>query len=155
MRLDEPRDGDLARAEAFGLRDLRMVLDDLQARGLPGAADEFPWPTLMHDGTRILYANPACLRWFRCTGDGALTQQPLGVLCREEDERALLAALGATAAGPPASPHVQRFCDQSGEVLLGSVLSRRARLEGTQITFVLIAPSPGGRSLVRAPATAR
>jgi PAS domain S-box-containing protein len=139
---DEPRDADLARAEANGLRDLRMVLDDLQARGLPGAADDFPWPTFMHDGVRILQANPACLRWFGCSGDGALTGQPLAVLCRPEDEPALLAAVGATEAGPPPDAHIQRFCSEAGRVLLGRVLSRRETVNGALVTFTLIAPTP-------------
>jgi PAS domain S-box-containing protein len=134
------RDADLSRAESFGLRDLRMVMDDLALRGLPAAADDFPWPVLMHDGARILYVNPACLRWLGCSGDGALLQQPLGVLCREEDERALLAAVGASASGPPVLAHLQRFCDQQGQTLLGHVLSRKQQLNGSHVTFVLIAP---------------
>ncbi|HXK20933.1 MAG TPA: hypothetical protein VNG33_24145, partial [Polyangiaceae bacterium] len=135
------------RAEAFGLRDLRMVMDDLEARGLPGAADDFPWPLLMHDGARILHVNPACLRWFECSGDGALTHQPLAVLCRPEDQLALSAALGADAAGPPSAPHIQRFCDQAGKTLLGRVLSRTAQVSGAKVTFALIMPgSDGDRS---------
>jgi len=137
-----PRDNDLARAEAFGLRDLRMVMDDLQARELPGAADDFPWPTFAHDGTRILLANPACLRWFGCSGDGSLNGQPLSVLAAPEDEPALLAAIGATPSGPAPSAHLQRFCTEAGKVLLGNVLSRRVQLEGTQVTYALIAPLP-------------
>ncbi|MES1187479.1 MAG: PAS domain S-box protein [Myxococcales bacterium] len=140
--LIEPLDADLARAEANGLRDLRMVLDDLQARGLPRAADDFPWPTFMHDGERILQANPACLRWFGCSGDGALSGQPLAVLCRPEDEPALLAAVGATAAEPPPSAHIQRFCTETGKVQLGRVLSRREPVDGAHVTFTLIAPTP-------------
>lgn len=123
------------------MRDLRMVMDELQLRGLPGCADDFPWPVLMHDGARILQANPACLRWLGCGGDGALLQQPLSVLCREEDERALHAALGATVDGPSPAPHLQRFCDQAGQTLLGHVLARRQQLDGSHVTFVLIAPS--------------
>jgi len=147
IRSDAPRDVDLARAESFGLRDLRMVMDDLVARGLPGAADDFPWPLLMHDGARILQVNPACLRWFGCNGDGALTHQPLSVLCRPEDELALGAALGAGAAGPPGGPHIQRFCDQEGRTLLGRVLARSAQVGGAQVTFALIMPgSDGDRS---------
>ena len=139
-RADAPCDVDLARAEAFGLRDLRMVMDDLCARGLPGAADDFPWPVLMHDGARILQVNPACLRWFQCSGDGALTHQPLSVLCRPEDQQALDAALGAAAAGPPSAPHIQRFCDQNGATLIGRVLSRRAQVAGATVTLALIMP---------------
>jgi PAS domain S-box-containing protein len=135
------RDADLARAEDAGLRDLRMVMDELAERGLPGAADDFPWPVLMHDGDRILHVNPACLRWFGCSGDGSLVQQPLTVLSRPDDERALLAALGAAPIGPPAAPHLQRFCDQSGAPLLGRVLARRHEVDGAQVTFALIAPS--------------
>ncbi len=134
------RDADLARAEDAGLRDLRMVLDELEARGLPAAADDFPWPVLMHDGSRILHANPACLRWFGCSGDGSLVQQPLTVLARPADERSLLAALGAAAIGPPPTPHIQRFCDQSGSTLVGQVLARRHQLHGAHVTFALIAP---------------
>jgi PAS domain S-box-containing protein len=134
------RDADLARAEDAGLRDLRMVMEELVSRGLPGAADDFPWPVLTHDGDRILHANPACLRWFGCSGDGSLVQQPLTVLARPEDERALIAALGAAPVGPPAAPHIQRFCDQSGTTLLGRVLAQRHELEGARVTFVLIAP---------------
>jgi PAS domain S-box-containing protein len=118
-----------------------MVMDDLVARGLPSAADDFPWPVLMHDGDRILHVNPACLRWFGCNADGSLVQQPLTVLARPDDERALLAALGAAAIGPPAAPHIQRFCDQSGATLLGRVLARRQQVDGAQVTFALIAPS--------------
>ncbi len=121
-----------------------MVMDDLCARGLPGATDDFPWPTLLHDGSRILQANPACLRWFGCSGDGALVQQPLAVLSGADDQQALLAALGATAAGAPASPHLQRFRDQSGQVLLGRVQARPAPGHGANVTFALIAPSHCG-----------
>jgi PAS domain S-box-containing protein len=134
-------DVDLARAEGVDLRDLRMVMDELCLRGLPGAADDFPWPVLMHDGARILYCNPATLRWFGCSGDGALVEQPLSVLARPEDERALLAALGASAAGSHPLPHIQRFCDQSGKTLLGRALARRRALGEAQVTFALIAPS--------------
>lgn len=130
------------RAEAFGLRDLRMVMDEVVARGLPGSADDFPWPTFMHDGQRVLQANPACLRWFECKGDGSLTGQPLSVLCRAEDERSLMAAVGATADGPPPSSHIQRFCTEDGRLALGRVLARYVELEGTRVTFALIAPTP-------------
>ncbi|HYQ14409.1 MAG TPA: PAS domain S-box protein, partial [Polyangiaceae bacterium] len=116
-------------------------MDELVARGLPAAADDFPWPVLVHDGDRILHANPACLRWFGCHGDGSLVQQPLTVLARPDDERSLLASLGATAVGPPAAPHIQRFCDQAGSTLLGRVLSRRHELDGASITLALIAPN--------------
>ena len=34
------------------MRDLCMVMDELRMRGLPGAADDFPWPTFAHDGLR-------------------------------------------------------------------------------------------------------
>jgi PAS domain S-box-containing protein len=147
MASDALRDVDLARAETFGLRDLRMVMDDLCARGLPGAADEFPWPVLMHDGSRILHCNPACLHWLGSSGDGALAQRPLSVLCQEEDEPALLAALGAGAAVPPATPHIQRFRAEAGDTLLGYVLSRRQPLGSTHVTFALVAPySDGDRS---------
>jgi PAS domain S-box-containing protein len=118
-----------------------MVMDDLCARGLPAAADDFPWPMLMHDGQRILQANPACLRWFNCSADGQLVQQPLSVMCRAEDEQALLASVGASAAGPPATAHIQRFCDQAGKVLLGRVLARREPWGGAHVTFVLIEPN--------------
>jgi PAS domain S-box-containing protein len=138
------RDADLARAEDAGLRDLRMVLDELVERGLPAAADDFPWPVLMHDGARILQANPACLRWFGCSGDGSLVQQPLTVLARPDDERSLLAAFGATPVGPPPTPHIQRFCDQAGNTLVGQVLARRHQLDGAHVTFALIAPGSGG-----------
>jgi len=138
----EARDVDLARAEAFGLRDLRMVMDDVAARGLPGGADDFPWPTFMHDGERVLQVNPACRHWFECKGDGALTGQPLAVLCQAEDERALLAAVGASADGPPETPHIQRFCTEGGRVLLGRLLARRMQVGGSQVTFALIAPAP-------------
>lgn len=141
-RSDEPRDADLARAEAFGLRDLRMVMAELQARGLPGATDDFPWPTFIHDGSRILQCNPACLRWFGCSGDGSLNGQPLAVLSPASDEPALLAAVGATPTGPPPSAHIQRFCTEAGELLLGLVLSRRIVLDGVGVTFSLIAPTP-------------
>jgi PAS domain S-box-containing protein len=119
-----------------------MVMEDLQARGLPGAADDFPWPTFIHDGSRILQCNPACLRWFGCSGDGSLNGQPLSVLSPASDERALLAAVGATSAGPPASPHIQRFCTEAGELRLGLVLSRHVVLEGVGVTFSLVAPTP-------------
>jgi PAS domain S-box-containing protein len=119
-----------------------MVMDDVVGRGLPASADDFPWPTFMHDGQRVLQANPACLRWFECMGDGSLTGQPLSVLCRAEDERALMAAVGATAEGPPPSPHIQRFCTEDGRLVLGRVLARYVEVEGTRVTFTLIAPVP-------------
>jgi PAS domain S-box-containing protein len=117
-------------------------MDELEARGLPSAADDFPWPTFAHDGTRIVLANPACLRWFGCSGDGALCGQPLAVLAPLEDEPALLASVGATAEGPVPSVHIQRFCSQSGQVLLGNVLSRRTQVNGALVTYTLIAPLP-------------
>lgn len=126
----------------FGLRDLRMVMDDVIGRGLPASADDFPWPTFMHDGQRVLQANPACLRWFECKGDGSLTAQPLSILCRAEDERSLMAAVGATAEGPPPSPHIQRFCTEDGRLVLGRVLARHVEVEGTRVTFTLVAPAP-------------
>jgi PAS domain S-box-containing protein len=141
-RSTPPQNQDLARAEAVGLRDLGMVMDDLCARGLPEATDDFPWPAFLHDGSRILQANPACLRWFGCRGDGALVHQPLAVLGSADDEPALLAALGATGSGVPTSPHIQRFRDQAGKPLLGRVLARRASVDGTEVTFALIAPGP-------------
>lgn len=119
-----------------------MVLDDLCERGLPSAADDFPWPVLMHDGARILQVNPACLRWFACTQDGALVQQPLSVLAHQEDEASLIAALGALPTGPAPAAHIQRFCDQHGKTLIGQVLARRLQLSETDVTFVLVAPSP-------------
>ena len=76
---EEPRDTDLARAEAIGIPDLPMVMDDVVARCLPAGADDFPLPTFMHDCQRVLQANPACLRWFECRGDGSLSGQPLSV----------------------------------------------------------------------------
>jgi PAS domain S-box-containing protein len=133
------RDADLARAEGAGLRDLRMVMDDLCTRGLPAGADDFPWPVLMHDGERVRQANPACLRWFGCSRDGQLVDQPLSVLSQAEDHRALYAALGATHAGPPGGPHLQRFVDRSSGVLLGRVLARRAP-EDERFTYALIEP---------------
>lgn len=116
-------------------------MDELVARGLPAAADDFPWPVLMHDGARILHSNPACLRWFGCHGDGSLVQQPLTVLARPDDERSLLAALGAAAMGPPTSSHIQRFCDQTGGTLLGRVLARRQQVGDAHVVFALIAPN--------------
>jgi len=119
-----------------------MVMDELEARGLPGAADDFPWPTFAHDGTRILLANPACVRWFGCSGDGSLNGQPLAVLALPEDEASLLASIGATPDGSSPSAHIQRFCSEGGQVLLGNVLSRRVQLHGAQVTYALVAPLP-------------
>ena len=82
-----------------------MVMDDLCARGLPAASDDFPWPVLMHDGERILYVSPAGLRWCDFSVEGGLLQQPLSVLCRREDERALAASLGGTRVGAPPAAH--------------------------------------------------
>lgn len=148
MRSDGQRDVDLARAEAAGLRDLRMVMDDLlaSARAMPGAADDFPWPVLMHDGTRILHVNPACLRWLACSGEGVLVGQALDVLCAPEDRLALLAALGAVAEGPPPTPHIQRFRSQVGTSLIGRVLSRQRRFGDATATFALIEPGTTDRS---------
>jgi PAS domain-containing protein len=136
----------LARAEAAGMRDLRMVMDDLLARGMPGAADDFPWPVLVHDGARILHVNPACLHWLGCKGDGALVGQPLDVLSTPEDRLALLAALGASAEGPPPTPHIQRFRTQIGSTLIGRVLSRRKRFGDATATFALVEPGSTDRS---------
>jgi PAS domain S-box-containing protein len=146
MRSDGSCDVDLARAEETGLRDLRMVMDDLLSRGMPGAGDDFPWPVLMHDGSRILHVNPACLHWLSCTGDGALVGQSLDVLCNGEDRPALLAALGAAAEGPPATPHVQRFRSQTGKTLIGRVLSRQKRFGDATATFALVQPGEGERT---------
>jgi len=98
---------------------------------------------LMHDGERVLQANPACLRWFGCSQDGQLVQQPLSVLSRAEDERALRAALGATTLGAPSSAHLQRFVDRNDQVLLGRVLARHQPSGGARVTFVLIEPHDG------------
>jgi PAS domain S-box-containing protein len=146
MRSDGQRDVDLARAEAAGLRDLRMVMDDLLGRGLPGAADDFPWPVLMHDGSRILHVNPACLRWLACSGEGALVGQPLDVLCAAEDRLALLAAFGALGEGPSSMPHIQRFRSQLGTTLIGRVLARQRRFGEATATFALIEPGTTDRS---------
>ncbi len=143
VHLEGTRDPDLARAEGAGLRDLRMVLDELNERGLPGAADDFPWPVLVHDGERVLQANPACLRWFGCNQDSQLVQQPLSVLSREEDEQGLRAALGGRTAAPPEGAHLQRFCDRKGGVLLGRVLARRQKWSGADVVFALIEPHDG------------
>src|SRR5688572_11312456 len=146
MRLDGQRDVDLARAEAAGLRDLRMVMDDLLSRGMPNAADDFPWPLLMHDGSTILHVNPACLHWLGCKGDGELVGQPLDVLCTPEDRLALLAAVGASSEEPPATPHIQRFRTQSGTTLIGRVLARRKRFGDATATFALVEPGSTDRS---------
>lgn len=140
IRSDGPRDVDLARAEAAGLRDLRGVLGELLLRGMPGAADDFPWPVLMHDGVRIVHVNPACLRWLGCSGDGELLGQPLEVLCSASDRISLIAALGAGAAGPAESPHIQRFSGQAGTTLLGYALARKQRFGEASATVVLIEP---------------
>ncbi len=134
------RDVDLARAEAVGLRDLRMVMDELYATDQQSGIDEFPWPVLMHDGTHIRRANPACLHWFGCDGDGQLLEQPLSVLCHADDEASLLAALGASDHAPPKAPHIQRFCTRAGAPLLGRVLARRCA-GGTGLSYVLLQPN--------------
>ena len=140
IRSDGPRDVDLARAEAAGLRDLRGVLDELLQRGLPGAADDFPWPVLLHDGVRIVHVNPACLRWLGCNGDGELLGQPLETLCNPSDRLSLIAALGAGPTGAPEAPHIQRFCGHGGTTLLGRALARPQRFGEAQATVVLIEP---------------
>lgn len=117
-----------------------MVMDDLLLRGVPGAADDFPWPVLMHDGVRIAHVNPACLRWLDCSGDGELLGQPLDVLCGADDRLALLAALGAGPRGYPEAPHIQRFCSHSGTTLLGRVLARAQRFGQASATVALIEP---------------
>lgn len=139
IRSDGPRDVDLARAEAAGLRDLRGVMDELMERGLPSAADDFPWPVLTHDGARIVHVNPACLRWLGCSGDGELLGQPLEVLCGASDRVSLVAALGAGPAGPPESPHIQRFANRAGVTLLGRALARKQGGPASA-TVVLIEP---------------
>lgn len=128
---------DLARAEVGGLRDLRMVMDELCLTR--GPLDDFPWPLLAHDGTHVRQANPACLRWFGCNVDGALLDQPLSVLSHTDDEASLVAALGATGHEPPPAPHIQRFRDRAGGTLLGRVLSRRK--PSGSLTYVLIQPN--------------
>lgn len=145
MRSDGQRDVDLARAETAGMRDLRMVMDDLLARGMPGAGDDFPWPLLMHDGVRMLHVNPACLHWLGCKGEGALVGQPLDVLCAPEDRLALLASFGAEGQ-PPGTPHIQRFRAQHGATLIGRVLARRQRFGDATATFALIEPGSAERS---------
>jgi PAS domain S-box-containing protein len=140
MRSDWLRDVDLARAEAGGMRDLRMVMADLLDRGMPSAGDDFPWPVLLHDGTRIVHANPASLHWLGCIGDGALVGKRLEVLCSSDDEKALLAAIGAGSGEPPSLPHIQRFRSQSGAPLLGRLLARRVPLGESETTCALIEP---------------
>jgi len=71
---------------------------------MPSASDDFPWPVLLHDGSRILHVNPACLHWLGCSGDGALVDQPLDVLCAPEDRQPLTAAFGAASEQPPNRP---------------------------------------------------
>lgn len=146
MRSDGQRDVDLARAEVGGLRDLRMVMEDLLGRDMPGAGDDFPWPMLMHDGSRILHVNPSCLRWFECAGDSALIGRTIDALCSPEDRLALLAATGAEGDEPPELPHIQRFRSQRGATLIGRVLSRRRRFGDATATFTLIEPGSAERS---------
>lgn len=117
-----------------------MVMDELLRSGLPGAADEFPWPVLTHDGARVVHVNPACLRWFGCAGDGELLGQPLEVLCSADDRQSLLAALGASNI-PPRAPHIQRFCRQDGRTLLGRTLAREHQFGKASAVVVLIEPS--------------
>lgn len=120
-----------------------MVMDELCARGLPSAADDFPWPVLMHDGERVLQANPACLRWFGCNQDSQLVHQPISTLSRAEDEQGLRATLGASGSPPPDSAHLQRFCDRADNVLLGRALARRQVWGGGSVVFALIEPFDG------------
>lgn len=140
MRSDWLRDVDLARAEAGGMRDLRMVMADLLDRGMPGASDDFPWPVLLHDGARIVHANPAGLHWLGCAGDGALVGQRIEALCSSDDEQALLAAIGAGSDEPPSVPHIQRFRSRSGSTLIGRMLARRVRVGESSATCALIEP---------------
>jgi PAS domain S-box-containing protein len=120
-----------------------MVLDELLERGLPSAADDFPWPVLLHDGQRIVNVNPACLRWLGCSGDGALLGQPLDVLCSPDDRLALVAALGAGPAGSPPAPHIQRFRAMNGAPLLGRALARPQAFDRASATVVLVEPISG------------
>lgn len=131
---------ELSSREGLAVREMLSVLTELCGRPLPQAADELAWPVLIHDGARVLYVNPAGLRWFRCGGDGALVFGPLAGLARPEDERPLLAALGALADEPPDAPHLQRFCDQAGATLLGRVASSRVRFGAATATLALIKP---------------
>lgn len=137
---------DLARAEASGLRDLRMVMAELLQSSLPGGADDFPWPVLIHDGSQIFHVNPACLRWFGCSGDGELIGRSLERLSSPEDRAALLAALGASGPAPP-TPHIQRFRKSDGTPLVGRALSRVHDVGRAPKTVVLVEPgSSTGRS---------
>jgi PAS domain S-box-containing protein len=115
-------------------------MDELMQRGLPSAADDFPWPVLAHDGVHIVHVNPACLRWLGCSGDGQLLGQPLEALCDASDRASLVAALGAGPAGPPESPHIQRFANQAGVTLLGRTLARKQSFGPASATVVLIEP---------------
>jgi PAS domain S-box-containing protein len=120
-----------------------MVMAELLERGLPGAADDFPWPVLLHDGQRIVHVNPACLRWLDCSGDGELLGQALDVLCGADDRQSLIAALGAGPAGAPPAPHIQRFRSHTGLPLLGRALARAHRFGQASATVVLIEPVSG------------
>ncbi len=116
-----------------------MVMEELLQSGLPGGADDFPWPVLVHDGSQIFHVNPACLRWFGCSGDGELIGQSLERLSGPEDRAALLAALGASGPAPP-TPHIQRFCKTDGTPLVGRALSRVHNEGHAPKTVVLVEP---------------
>jgi PAS domain S-box-containing protein len=88
------------------------------------AAEALAMPVLVHDGASIGFVNRRFAEWLGYESARELVGNPLGALAPEDDQRALLAALGARERGPPALPHIQRFRFRNGNAGVGQVLSR-------------------------------
>jgi PAS domain S-box-containing protein len=88
------------------------------------AAESLSVPVLVHDGSSIVFVNRRFGEWLGYESARQLTGRPLATLAAEDDQRALLAALGAREKGPPALPHIQRFRFRNGNVGVAQALAR-------------------------------
>jgi len=122
------------------------------APDLVTAVDATTVPVLVHDGLHILHANRSCARWLGYADREVLHGADLRVLADEEDQKALLAAVGASSARLPAGSHIQRFVHLNGDPLVASVLVHDARMHELPVMVVLLEPtssSQRGSNLLR------
>lgn len=111
------------------------------APDLATAVDSTTVPVLVHDGLHILHANRSCVRWLGYGDREVLRGADLRVLAEEEDQKALLAAVGANSLPLPIGAHIQRFVHLNGDPLVASVLVHDARMNGLQVRLVLLEPT--------------
>ena len=110
-------------------------------------AEQVAVPVFVHDGERITFVNRRALEWLGYGDHDELVGQSLSALAPDEDQKALLAAIGASGRGPPPGPHIQRFRSRAGQVGIAQVLARALVRPGLSGTLVVIQPgSPSYRS---------